>query len=349
MKYKKKTILGITLPVLILVSVFTFTSFSGHFKGNKRGVHAEDGSFAETDGGFPDDTPGDSENAMESDRTMDREGFIARLRELYGAGIHHPRVQLEAIEALIRYLKKTHPDAWETQVRDYITASFPENARELFENYRKLAAYRTWVKDNYAMLTDLPREQLDDLMMEKRKEFFGNEAMKIWELELKQKEVNEVLAEIRDESRLPFEKKTDYYRKQLEAIYGDVSEAYIKAHQQKLMNQFLDVETVQDDLHNMSKTEREEQLSALRKTMGLDHDAIQRWNRLDDERDRRWNDGLTYMKAREQVLRKSTGENQERMLDRLRQEHFGAGAETIRREEISGFYRFNRNRVYGKN
>jgi len=99
----------------------------------------------------------------------------------------------------------------------------------------------------------------------------------------------------------------------------------------------------------MAREERKEQLAFHRKSMGLDEAAIQRWNRLDDKRDERWEKGLAYMKARNQVLKKTPAAGRELSLDQLRRDHFGPEAETVKQEELAGFYRFNRDRVYGKN
>jgi len=352
MKYNKKILFGSIIAILVIVVVFlTYSNMNG--LSNERGQTDQN----KTDG---ENTFGASENSVTdsitdefgsdiNNKTMQKEDVIAKLKELYTEGIYHPRVQLEAIESLVRYLKKLYPNDWESHVWEYLAAVFPDYAQELFSNYKKLAAYKQWIKDNYAMLTGLPRDRLDELMWDKRKAFFGIEALKIWDLELKQKEVQDTLAEIQDETNLPFEEKTDFYRHQLEAIYGDISEAFIKAHQQKMMNQFLEVASVQDDLAHMPKAERQKSLTEFRKSMGLDEDAIRRWDQLDATRDARWANGLAYMKEREQIINKNTGEDQAQSLNKLRQQYFGAEAETIAREEQSQFYRFVRPRVFGKN
>jgi hypothetical protein len=353
MKYNKKILFGSIVAVLLLVVVLlTYSNMNG--LSNERGLMAQNKSDGENTYGASEDSATDSitdefGSDMDNNKTMQKEDVIATLKNLYTEGIYHPRVQLEAIESLVRYLKKMYPNDWESHVWEYLAAAFPDYANELFSNYKKLVFYKQWIKDNFAMLTGLPRDRMNELMWDKRKAFFGNDALKIWELELKQKEVKDVLAEIQDETNLPFDKKTDFYRHQLEAIYGDISEAFIKAHQQKMMNQFLEVASVQDDLANMQKAERQKNLTEFRKSMGLDEDAIKRWDQLDATRDARWANGLAYMKAREQIINKNTGEDQSQSLNKLRQHYFGAEAETIAREEMSQFYRFNRPREYGKN
>ena len=53
----------------------------------------------------------------------------------------------------------------------------------------------------------------------------------------------------------------------------------------ELMNGFLEVAAVQDDLRALAPDERQVALRAIRKGMGLDAAAIERWDALDAERD----------------------------------------------------------------
>lgn len=341
------------VAVLVLVVVLlTYSNMNGLSNESSlvdQNKSDEKNSYGASENSTPDSMTDEFGSDLDSNKTMQKYEVIANLKELYTEGLYHPRVQLEAIESLVRYLKKMYPGDWESHVWEYLAAAFPDYAKELFNNYKKLVSYKQWIKDNYAMLTGLPRDKMDEFMWDKRKAFFGNEALKIWDLELKQKEVIDVLSEIQNETNLPFDKKTDFYRNQLEAIYGDISEAFIKAHQQKMINQFLEVASVQDDLANMPKSERQKNLTEFRKSMGLDEDAIKRWDQLDATRDTRWANGLAYMKVREQIMKKTTGEERAQSLNKLRQQYFGTEAETIAREELSQFYRFNRSREYGKN
>jgi len=353
MKYNKKILFGSMAAVLVLVVVLlTYSNMNGFSNESSlmdQNKSDEENTYGASENSTPDSMTDEFGSDLDSNKTMQKDEVVANLKELYTEGLYHPRVQLEAIESLVRYLKKMYSSDWESHVWEYLAAAFPDYAKELFSNYKKLASYKQWIKDNYAMLTGLPHDKMDELMWDKRKAFFGTEALKIWDLELKQKEVSDVLSEIQDETNLPFDKKTDFYRHQLEAIYGDISEAFIKAHQQKMMNQFLEVASVQDDLANMPTSERKKNLTEFRKSMGLDEDAVKRWDQLDATRDARWANGLAYMKAREQIMKKNSGEEQVQNLNRLRQQYFGAEAETIVREELSLFYRFDRPRIYGKN
>ncbi len=350
MMNRKKTLAVSTLVcTLIVLACYVLIQNTG---GQNATIEHSLAASGGSEGRFPGENALNQDSGEledEADITVQQGAFIARLKELYAEGLDHPRVQLEALESLIRYLKKQYPDDWESRVLEYVKAAFPEYADEMYNQFKRLIAYKKWIEDNYAMLTGMTKDRMDELMWEKRKVYFGDDAMKIWGLELKQNEVRNVLEDIRYEKNMPFENKAALYRQQLGSIYGEISEAYIKAHQQAMMNQFLEVESVQSDLADMNGPERQKNLTAFRKSMGLDGEAINRWNHLDAVRDSRWAKGQAYMKEREKLLKKTGGDDREAKLSALRVKYFGNEAATVEKEEQSRFYRFSVPRIYGKN
>jgi hypothetical protein len=223
----KKTIKVSASVIFILASFFlTYSLFFRHTSQLSDEVQNREDLHYNSDSGNTPNIESDDTSSLSEDTQikLEKESIIAHLNELFSKGLYHPRVQLDAIETLIKYLKKLYPDNWESHVFEYLSIAFPEYAKQMYSNYKKLSAYKDWIKDNYSMLTNLPIDKLDELLMEKRKAFFGEEAQKIWELELKQKDVNNVLSEINDLNDIPFTEKTGYYHNQLKAIYGDISE-----------------------------------------------------------------------------------------------------------------------------
>lgn len=281
---------------------------------------------------------------------VEKQKILSMLKDKYEAVIYHPRIQLQAVEALVRMLKTLYPNSWQAHVKDYLAAAFPDYADELIDTYLKLSVYSRWADENREALAGLPLYRIRELIRGKREEIFGDDASIIWEMELKKDEVKTVISDIEEQTDLSFQEKADYYKAQLSEIYGEMSQAYIGVHRQDLINTFLGAESVQEDLQAMAEKERHEQLRELRKTMGLAEDALNRWADLDEKRDSRWAQGAAYIKAREQLLKTAGGEDLEDKLDELRCTYFGDSlAETIRREEASGLYRFERKRLYGKN
>lgn len=275
---------------------------------------------------------------------------IASLQEQFHKVIHHPRIQLQVIEKVILIMKKRYPETWQDHVRDYLAEAFPEYIRELMGHYKKLQAYTQWAEENRKVLSGLPIDELRERIWGIRQEIFGDEAFVIWDMVLKKDEIKNVLGNIEQQKDKTFQEKAVYFSEHLKDIYSDNSQAVIKAHQQELINKFLNVPSVQNDLESMNDEERNARLTDLRESMGFDDGAIKRWATLDEERINRWTQGKAYMGERENILISAAYEDREERLDNLRWFYFGKYmAETIKQEEISGMFRFSRKRFYGKN
>lgn len=294
---------------------------------------------------FEETTPGD----VELDEETSRQLVVARMKELFGKTISHARVQLQAIEKLIQYLKGVYPESWQEHVSEYLSAAFPEHAAILHDKYLKFTGFKQWISDNYALLVDMDPDDRKALLWEKRNRFFGNEAEIIWELERKAEQVAQSLEEINRQKETPFNEKVSSYLISLDDIYAQQAEAYTRLHQQRMMDRFLSLESVQADLRQMSAEERKAGLDLFRTAMGLDDAALNRWTELDEARDRRWANGQAYMQARQQVIERSGDLSRNLKMDELRQNYFGAEANTIKQEEEAGLFRFSQERLYGKN
>ena len=132
-------------------------------------------------------------------------------------------------------------------------------------------------------------------------------------------------------------------------LHQEHADTYLQNHRQEVMNRFLALESVQRELAALPPAERTKALREVRKGLGLDDAALGRWDALDQERDRRWDAGLKYMAERAALAKQYTGEALEARLVELRARYFGPEAATIADEEASGFFRFERPRVYGLN
>jgi hypothetical protein len=103
----------------------------------------------------------------------------------------------------------------------------------------------------------------------------------------------------------------------------------MKAHQQELMNHFLDLGSVQKELGTLPPEQRAESLRSIRKDMGLDDEALARWDELDKVRDTRWEVGSQYMSEREALAQQYSGPELETRLMELRSRYFADEAETV--------------------
>ncbi|MDA8142169.1 MAG: hypothetical protein M0036_26280 [Desulfobacteraceae bacterium] len=304
--------------------------------------------------GAPDKTPGpisisDASKDQNLRQAVTKQIITSKLVGEYGATIRHPRIQLQAIQMLINELKQIYPDTWRDHLQEFLLAAFPDLADELYARFLKLEEYQQWVATEYKTLLNMPARERNQYLMEKRKQFFGEEAALIWAKELQAQQVADALEELNQLKQAPFEDKLKYYQSRLEDIYADQTEAYTKKNPQKVMDQFLSSESVQEDLANMSEEQRRQSLNNFRRSVGLDDTALQRWSELDAARDERWRAGQAYMRQREQIVTEFQGDQQAEKLDALRKELFGAEAATIKDEEQAGFFRFNTKRIYGQN
>jgi hypothetical protein len=107
--------------------------------------------------------------------------------------------------------------------------------------------------------------------------------------------------------------------------------------------------SIQRELTDLSPAERTKSLRTIRQEMGLDEEALKRWDTLDRTRDGRWDAGARYMTERAALAKELSGEELETRLQEVRARYFGTEAEVIGQEEASGFFRFESPRVWGRN
>jgi len=112
---------------------------------------------------------------------------------------------------------------------------------------------------------------------------------------------------------------------------------------------FLRVDAVQRELAALSPAARSHALAHIRRELGLPEQEIARMEEIDERREARWQNGLAYLQERARIEATFEGEALEEELRALREEYFGEEAPTIEAEERSGFHRFRRPRVYGRN
>lgn len=277
---------------------------------------------------------------------FDMQDVVQYFREKYGKTIHHKHTQVMLVEKLMGYLMKMYPDDWVVYMYAMLREIFPGMENEIFDTFEKLHKYNTWLKENQNDLAQLNSKDKRNALWEKRYEIFGQDADQVWEAEKRIEPIYNALDTIQ-ESDMPFNEKLLLYKQSIQEAYKSNTDTFVARKQQELMNSFLDVESVQKDLANMTQQERKENLKEVRKAMGLDSDALQRWEELDQVRDQRWDAGMQYMKERAELEKKYKGAELEKQLDSLRMKYFGDEAETIKNEEESGYYRFSQPRKYG--
>lgn len=272
------------------------------------------------------------------------------LRERYGARIHDPHTQLRMLEDLMRYFQKLNPTGWEADLLALLKQAFPELYDELSQRLHQRVDYEKWMREHQSELNQKPAAERRAALWEERDRLFGHDvAEKIWAGELRNQAVADSLASIDALPNATVGDRMAKYKEGLSQTYGADTPAYLQAHQQDLMNRFLDLSSVQKDLGAMTAQQRAESLRSIRKEMGLDDAALQRWNELDKVRDTRWEVGSQYMSERMALAQQYSGPELEARLTELRARYFADEAQTIAEEEASGFFRFTRPRQWGRN
>lgn len=274
---------------------------------------------------------------------------IAHLRAEYGDGIENPYIQIRMIEKLMRYYQARYPDTWQEKLLAALRAAFPERYQELAAMLEGRLAYEAWMDENQARLQALSSKERYEALWETRKRLFGDAAERIWASELKNQALVSALETLDVQDGTSLADKLTMYRDSLEGIYQEGFDAHMQNHRQEAMDRFLDLSTVQQSLSAMAPAERKQSLRQIRETMGMDEEALARWDALDDTRDARWEAGMQYMAERATLAAQHQGTALEEQLGALRQRYFGTEADIIASEEAAGFFRFERERRWGRN
>jgi len=147
----------------------------------------------------------------------------------------------------------------------------------------------------------------------------------------------------------PLEVRVDLYLQALrDALAASGAESMLE-HRSVWTEHFVRMEVVQEELAAASPDARRRALAQIRRRMGYDEPQVARMEELDATREARWAVGLEYMEERRRLESTFEGAVLEDELRRLRERTFGPAAKTIEREEASGFHRFERPRIYGRN
>ncbi|WP_224372589.1 hypothetical protein [Hyalangium versicolor] len=296
------------------------------------------------------DEPAPAIPPLLADPDKDLDQLAAYMRERFGAKLKEPYIQIKMLEDLMRFFQKRNPDHWEEELLAFLKKAFPEMYDELAATLRNRVDYEKWVRDNDSYLRGLSDKERRAAMWDARNRLFGKEAAeRIWASEMKNQAVSDTLVSLDAKQGAPLQEKLSTYKQRLHEIYGEQTEAYLERHRQEAMNRFLDLSSVQQELTAMAPQERTQNLRSIRKEMGLDEEALKRWDTLDQTRDARWEAGARYMAEREALAKQLSGSELEAKLQKVRERYFGTEAEVVAQEEAGGFFRFERPRQWGRN
>jgi hypothetical protein len=280
----------------------------------------------------------------------DQAELVAYLRARFGAKIANRYVQIQMLEKLMRHFQAQDPAGWKAALLAALRAAFPERFEELAANLQHRLAYEEWLSRNHERLRGLGERERREALWEERKRLFGEEAAgEIWASERKGQSLTDALAAIDAQPDASVGQRLEQYKESLLETHQEHADTYLQNHRQEALQRFLGLDSVQRELSALSPAERTAALRTVREGLGLDAAALERWDALDVERDRRWDVGQKYMAERNALAKQYSGEALEARVQELRTRYFGAEAATIGDEEASGFFRFDRPRKYGLN
>ena len=287
----------------------------------------------------------------ESDPFGDK--IVSQLKKYYGDTIAKKSTQAEII-GIRDFVMGLRPEKGKDYFYDILKRAFPEYADEIMKTMEKLDLYNRWLADNREQLMKMTASERLAVLWKKRKEFFGEDAEKIWSGELlaseeRKAKVQDTLAELNKSKELSLDAKLDRYKRTLREAYDGTAEEFIINQGGLISKVFFSLDSVQEELNNLSPAQRQQEINRLRAEMGMTERQVESMARRDADNASRWDTGLQYMEKREAVVKQYEGQELESKLNDLRKEHFGDEANTIALEEKDGFYRFKRPHIWGRN
>lgn len=227
---------------------------------------------------------------------------------------------------------------------------FPALASELKNFISAMDDYQRWLLEDNAALMVMNVHQLNLALWEKRHAMFGDDAKTIWADEADKQEqvtvyIHNQLDRLSKDHSMTIDDSTLQFISLLQEIEGEylALERYVPT--------YLNLESVQIHLQQLSSLQRETELAAIRRSFGMDELQIEKLQLRDQKRQKQWDVGYSYMEQKAALEHEFSGQDSmlAQQLEQLRETHFGKRALTIAKEESSGFYRFQRPRAFGIN
>jgi len=338
------------LLALALGSAGIFYGYETFYKAAPAPFESSTSSLAADSQSLP------SNEALASAGSNERAQLIERLAtqfiRTYGNSIEQLATQAKLYSEL-EHLLKRYPQQGYSLFEEAVGLAFPALRDAILSLISRLSLYHRWVEDNYRSLQDMTPLDREASLWQKRTELFGEDARQIWVSEetlvaQKQRIVKEEIQRLDQAFEITPEETAFQIKTLINETYGgEMAEQVIGPD--VMATTLFSLESVQHNLQALPQEEQQARINDLRKQMGFPDEAIEKLAKRDQKRAEDWQKGYDYMEARRELSRRYTDERLEQKLDALRQEHFGRTAETIEKEESSGFFRYERPRRLGLN
>lgn len=271
------------------------------------------------------------------------------LRSKHAAHIHKADRQIQLLNHLMSLLQEMYPQGWREAMLTVLQLAFPEWADRLMARLQDWLDYQRWLEDVFSSMTFTDAEQRYQTLWDKRLALFGDDARVIWAAELRQRAFAAAVQTL-DQQPGDVTSKAERYVELIRETWGDTAFGNHGRNTTQLMGDFVKLESVQAQLRQMDPGQQQTVLNQFRRDMGLDEEAIDRWESLDEERREHRAIGETYMSSRAAILEQMDGQAAEQAIHALQIELFGEEeARYLRNEEASGVFRFESEQVVGFN
>jgi len=277
-----------------------------------------------------------------------RKILSAQLHTHWDSKLANPYARLKMIDDLKKRFQAQYGENWREELIAFLKEEFPQWP-DLEKKLLALEDYNQWMEDLKPKMQFSSAHDRNQAIWAKRVELFGEDAYKIWEAALKSEQMHEKLAEV-DSSADTFSEKSAQYIENMKSIYGEQVIAPNQPHATQMMAQFLQLQSVQKELQALPAEQQTQQLREFRSAMGMDAQALQRWDALDQERAAFRTKGNQYMEQRERLSSQFEGDQLNNKLAALRSSLFTPEeADILSKEESSGYYRFSMPQIIGQN
>lgn len=279
--------------------------------------------------------------------------LVSEIKTFYGKTISEKSTQVTLLKAK-RFVLQLYPEDGEKRFYNILNQAFPDLADEIDKILVKLEKYQRWLEKNENVLAPMGSLEKKRRLWEKRQEIFGDDAGEIWSEEVlayekRRENIRYALKFLGQSDDIPIYEKIEIYKTALQEAYQDSPEAYVLNNRDMLAKVFFGLDSVQNELKKLDREERRFEINRIRSGIGFSREQVEKMELVDEYKERRWKNGMAYMRERELVSKELEGDALDKRLRELREMYFGHEAKTIALEEKDNFFRFNRPRVYGRN
>lgn len=294
-------------------------------QGNDKSVHSRD------------------EGSLTSERDAFVAWAVASLKNDLGETIGLKSTQATLLK-LRMFLAEKYPNDWSSLFRDIVQGAFPEKAAAIFDFIDRKDRYNQWYEDNKDYLATLDYADIKGALRAKQVELFGEDSRNMG-MDM----LSDVMGILGDAYGTSIHKKLSLYTELIRDNDDTTAVPGLDESKFYMTRAFFRMDSVQENLKHLSESEREQTINSVRLALGYSEEDIEKLALIDAKRDEIWQNGYEYMAERSDLTMAYEGDELDRKLYDLQERYFGSRALTIRAEEASGFFRFQRPRIYGSN